>query len=183
MALTPNLDLMTEECLVNGTVDDSSDVINSCNFPTSSRPRKETDHLEAIKIFDHASPVSATGNVLQTSELLMVAWALLLKSYTLSGPVSFVLLAGKDAHVKETKEGPVDDAGETSVCEYQISAGSSSKIVQLRKREPLTREITERTHINTAVHVSACKSSEAQSEELVRLPFLQQEGFKHQVRR
>lgn len=176
------MDPTTEACLADGTVDESPYVINSCQFPTSSRPRKETDHLEAIKIFDRARPVSPVEKVFQTPDLLKVSWAVLLKAYTLSGPVSFVLLDRTHTQSKKAKEESVGDAGQVSVSEYQVWSRTSPKIVQLRKRQPLTRHIIEKAHINTAVHISPPRLTESPGEEFGRLPFLQHGDLKHQVR-
>ena len=182
MASTQDLDLTTEACLANGMVDESLHAVNSCHFPTSSRPRKETDHLEAIKIFDRASPVSAVEKIFQTPELMMVSWAVLLKAYTLSGPVSFIMLDRADTKSNQAKEEAVGAAGRASVLEYQVWYRTSPKVVQLRTQQPLTRDIIERAHINTAVHISASKLANLSGDEPVRLPYLQQGDLKHQVR-
>ena len=181
MTLTQDMGSSPGACLVNGTIDETPCLINSCHFPTPSRPRRETDHLEAISLFNHEGKVSALGKVPQTPELMMVSWAVLLQAYTLNGSVSFVSLARKDVSDSEAEEDCVDNGTGASVCEYQVSAGAGPKIVHFRNQQPLTQATIVKFHINTAVRISASKSSGFQDEELLRLPFLQCEGFKYQV--
>lgn len=137
--------------------------------------------MEAIKIFNHEKQASVIEKVAQDLEMMMVSWAVLLQSYILSERVSFVLIATEPSTIVEGEGGLAKNAGDASLCEYQISARIGPRNAQLRKKKPLGQEPTENVHCNTAVHISASNSSEFQDEDLFRIPFLQKEGFKYQV--
>ena len=100
-----------------------------CHFPTSSAEPREGTVLQSISITDHLPGWNAGDDVNSREKLLWKAWAILLRAYTRSNVVSFVVLPEPSPDAKNKAcfdESSSLTSRSIMIAQYQLSDSSSA---------------------------------------------------------
>ena len=133
-------------------------VLQHCHFPTSRRRQIKADLYHCVTVFDDATIWTALGKSLECLEdLILAAWAILLRSYLRNDTVTFAVFSeDQPCCDQKISNGTALRANtEAIVLQYEVADQCQVKDIHATACWKSNREVLETAHINTAVNLLA----------------------------
>ena len=132
-------------------------ILQQCHFPISARRDVTSHHYETISVSDHSRFRTSLGKSFgPLDEVVLAAWAILLRSYSRRNNVSFVVFLGSKGHKylrNFTDDIPLQGNAEALVLQYDIFDGCLIQDVHASACRKCSRACLKKTQINTAFNL------------------------------
>ena len=139
--------------------DSSEALLQHCRFPTSPQRDIGSRLCDSVTVFHDDTILPALGGSFEFSkDLILAAWALLLRAYLRNDFIAFAVLLDDQAsccYQNDTNGTSFNANTEASVLQFQFADHFQVKDVHAAVYRNSSRQVLKTNHINTAINLSA----------------------------